>query len=190
MKTCNKCGSERPLDQFSRHARSKDGLQSDCKPCQAARNAASYAANRERVAAQGAVYYAANRERVAARKAVYYAANRERVAARAAAYAKTHPENRAAVMARHRARKAGAAGTFTAEQWLARLAYHGGKCFYCKTTEDIQIEHRIPLSRGGTNWPSNLVPACKSCNCKKWTKTEKEYLTFLRNHDTQNSFHV
>ena len=113
-------------------------------------------------------------------QAVRYAANPEKFRARDAAYRTAHPDKVAAQKARRRARKAGAAGTFSTEQWLARLDYYGGKCIYCGTTDNIQIEHRIPLSRGGTNWPSNLVPACGSCNSKKNTKTEKEYLTLLQ----------
>ncbi len=70
------------------------------------------------------------------------------------------------------------------EQIKSRLDYYGNKCVYCGSTEKIEIEHRIPLSRGGTNFPANLVPACKTCNCKKGTKTETEYknhLTSLEN---------
>ena len=37
------------------------------------------------------------------------------------------------------------------------------------------IEHKIPLSRNGTNNYDNLEIACKSCNSKKHSKTEEEY---------------
>lgn len=37
------------------------------------------------------------------------------------------------------------------------------------------LEHKIPLSRGGTNEYNNLAIACLSCNHKKHTKTEEEY---------------
>lgn len=37
------------------------------------------------------------------------------------------------------------------------------------------LEHKIPLSRGGTNLYENLGIACQRCNCKKHTKTEIEY---------------
>ena len=181
MKTCTKCRESKPTDQFHRKAASKDGLQGRCKVCQADQQAANRAANPEKIAAQQSACRAANPEKYAAQQSARRAANPEKFRAWDAAYAKAHPEKRAATTARRRARKAGAAGTFTTEQWAARLDYYGGKCIYCGTTDNIQIEHRIPLSRGGTNWPSNLIPACRSCNCKKNTKTEKEYLTLLRN---------
>ena len=37
------------------------------------------------------------------------------------------------------------------------------------------LEHKIPLSRGGTNKRYNLDVSCKGCNCKKSTRTETEY---------------
>lgn len=33
MKTCRKCGKEKPLDQFYNHPSSTDGKQSRCKLC-------------------------------------------------------------------------------------------------------------------------------------------------------------
>jgi hypothetical protein len=33
MKSCSKCKAERPLDEFSKHAKEKDGLYSQCKEC-------------------------------------------------------------------------------------------------------------------------------------------------------------
>jgi 5-methylcytosine-specific restriction endonuclease McrA len=33
-----------------------------------------------------------------------------------------------------------------------------------------QVDHVIPLSRGGSNWPTNLVCACGQCNSRKCDK--------------------
>ena len=69
----------------------------------------------------------------------------------------------------------------------------GGRCFYCgielpKNTDfkddgglivssrrNWDIEHVIPLSRGGTNDIDNLVPACQYCNGTKMVKTCQEF---------------
>lgn len=72
-----------------------------------------------------------------------------------------------------------APGHYTAEQWLARIMFYGWKCRYCRvllTADTITQDHQIPLIRGGSNWPANLVPCCKTCNSKKRTKTAKEFL--------------
>ena len=71
------------------------------------------------------------------------------------------------------------AGELSVESLKSRLDYYGWKCIYCGSSDKLEVEHRIPLSRGGTNLPANLVPACKSCNCKKGTKTETEFKILL-----------
>ena len=51
--------------------------------------------------------------------------------------------------------------------FLARCTYYGWRCFYCSIKVDqgtVTIQHRLNASRGGTNWPANLVPACFKCN--------------------------
>lgn len=48
-------------------------------------------------------------------------------------------------------------------------------CIYClKKIEfgEDTLEHRHPLSRGGTNDLSNLAVACRKCNLRKHAKTE------------------
>lgn len=42
MKTCPGCGEDRPLDQYRKARRSKDGLQWWCKECQRAAEQRSY----------------------------------------------------------------------------------------------------------------------------------------------------
>lgn len=80
---------------------------------------------------------------------------------------------------RRAARKRGAQGSHTLDQWLARVALHGWRCRYCRselTEATLTLDHAIPLSRGGTEWPANCVPACGSCNSRKRDKTLTEYL--------------
>lgn len=76
---------------------------------------------------------------------------------------------------KRRAFVSGAKGTFTTEQWECKVEYHGNKCIYCGSRGPLEIEHRTPLSRGGTNWVSNLAPACRTCNASKGSLTESEF---------------
>ena len=51
-------------------------------------------------------------------------------------------------------------------------------CYLCEKPIKFgldHLEHKTPLSRGGTNDYENLAVACRSCNCSKQDKTEKEY---------------
>lgn len=54
-------------------------------------------------------------------------------------------------------------------QWWLTLA-NRGLCHYCqrrfKPTE-LTMDHVIPLARGGTSVPANIVPACRACNREK-----------------------
>jgi 5-methylcytosine-specific restriction endonuclease McrA len=81
---------------------------------------------------------------------------------------------------RRRALEVSAAGECSKEQWKARVEFYGGQCWLqlegC-TGEADTMDHVIPLSRGGSNWPSNLRPACKHCNSSKKDKSPWDLLT-------------
>lgn len=49
-------------------------------------------------------------------------------------------------------------------------ATDGGKCLQCGSTNNLTIDHVIPLSRGGKNHISNYQTLCGSCNLKKGDK--------------------
>ena len=91
------------------------------------------------------------------------------------------PSPAAARMRRYRERQLAAGGRHVDPKWRARIEYHGWKCRYCgePLTEDtVTKDHAIPLSRGGTDWPANLVPACRSCNSSKRDKTPSEFKAY------------
>ncbi len=56
-----------------------------------------------------------------------------------------------------------------------------GRCIYCKDrlAFGYHVDHIIPISRGGTNFPSNLQLLCQPCNTRKHTKTHDEFLEVL-----------
>ncbi len=86
------------------------------------------------------------------------------------------------IMRQHKRRvtKLKAQGTCSKEQLAARFAFHGNRCVYCKCDGKMEADHMIPLTRNGTNWPSNFVPACVRCNRRKSRST---YFEFMRRSD-------
>lgn len=46
---------------------------------------------------------------------------------------------------------------------MARV-YLGGKCASCGSSEGLEIDHKIPRSRGGGGEISNLQLLCKICH--------------------------
>ena len=52
-----------------------------------------------------------------------------------------------------------------------------GHCYYCKRKvgDTYHVDHVIPLSRGGSNGPENIVIACPDCNHSKSDKLPSEW---------------
>jgi len=75
----------------------------------------------------------------------------------------------------HRRRLRAGAAVIKADDWLQLLERYGGRCGYCGTEGPLEMEHRVPIARGGTHALSNLIPACRRCNRRKGTKTEEEF---------------
>lgn len=44
----------------------------------------------------------------------------------------------------------------------------GAACLYCGAEGiELEIDHVVPVTKGGSNHMANLVPACKACNSSK-----------------------
>ena len=64
--------------------------------------------------------------------------------------------------------------------WEA-LGINPRTCTYCgvaldSTAAQLHVDHVVPVAAGGTDDPSNLVPACRSCNCSKGDKPLSDWL--------------
>ncbi len=187
-KRCTKCGETKPTECFSRRADRPIGLQSQCKACQNAyrdanrdRRAEIYsawsAANRERIAETKRTYRAANREHIEEYRRSWRDANSERDAETNRAWRKANPEAQKSKNLRRRARVANAEGTHNAADIQAQYKRQKAHCFYCeaKLGKSYHVDHIVPLSRGGSNWPDNIVCACASCNTSKGDKLLHEW---------------
>lgn len=62
-------------------------------------------------------------------------------------------------------------------QKLRREVLDGACCAACGATENLEIDHKIPISRNGTTERSNLQPLCGPCNAQKHTMTMEEFMT-------------
>lgn len=124
---------------------------------------AKYNATHPLTAAQRAARRAANREW----RAVHPSYERDKY--------HSDPAYRLRVIQKVRRREAKLAeGSLTLQQWRAILAAHGGCCAYCGGAA-TEMDHVIPLSRGGRHDKDNIVPACRSCNARKHAKTPEEW---------------
>lgn len=124
-------------------------------------------------AAHGERYRAERREELAAKQRDYYRRTRAARYAAMADYNARHPEMvkriRFANRANTRAKRWGAGKIYAKDLKDLR-----GPCAYCGGAQDTW-DHVVPMSRGGSNDISNLVPCCTSCNRAKARRTPEEW---------------
>jgi 5-methylcytosine-specific restriction endonuclease McrA len=172
-KYCSKCKAAKAVGEFHCNRRMPDGLAVHCKVCSAARGAAWYVANTEKVRAQGAAWRAANPEKYKARKAAWrranpdkakasddawraanpikaaairaawHKANREKSSAVSVAWCKANPDRARAKDHRRRARELSAPGSWTKADIATLLRQQGGKCAHSWCCVDITEKRHI-----------------------------------------------
>jgi len=194
MKTCTKCGVTKEVIEFHRHSRSKDGYQSWCRSC----FKQNWDSKPERNRANSAAYRAKHRERLKKQKLEYAAANRQREAARAREWSKKNPQRkreaalkwaqenpekatqmRRMIWHRRQARLKNVQAYEVSSRDMRRLLSSPCAVSGCLHT-DIQIDHVIPIARGGSHGIGNLQPLCAAHNQSKGAKTWMEFRLHLK----------
>ena len=106
-------------------------------------------------------------------------ANPLRAKAKDKAYRIAHPEICKAQASRRRVRLKGGEGSHTGHEIKVLFIKQKGRCAYCfiKLIGKYHKDHYIAVSRGGTDWISNIRLACGPCNSKKWAT---DALVFIR----------
>jgi len=170
FKTCSKCKEYKPIAEFPRHRENK--YQGYCQPCGLAVNAAWRSKNRP--PKSGVVRFNLPKKTPEERKAAklsfqrsYRNKNRDKV----------RLWNR---LGMHRRK---AAGQMPDKWFFSRMmCEQDARCPYCSALLPMkfEIDHKIPISRGGTNNPENLHLVCPTCNMRKNNKTHEEFIQRLK----------
>lgn len=88
-----------------------------------------------------------------------------------------NPEASLAILRNRKARKRQAQGRHTASDIRKLHKDQRGKCLCGGALGTVyHVDHKTLLSRGGSNWPSNLQLLCGPCNLSKGAKTQEEWL--------------
>ena len=105
----------------------------------------------------------------------YSAKNREKRRSQGKIWRQNNADKVAKFGRDKRAKRANAVGIHSAADILALFKDQRGKCAYfgkCGThiKNKYHVDHIVALSRGGTNFRSNLQLLCPNCNCRKHAK--------------------
>jgi len=111
----------------------------------------------------------------------YREKNKEKIAKRRKIWVKKNLIHVRTKVEERRAMKMNADGSYTAEEFIKLCNYYNWTCLYCgKKLDEITVtaDHVTPLSKGGSNYIENIVPACLHCNV---SKNNKSILSFMIN---------
>jgi 5-methylcytosine-specific restriction endonuclease McrA len=151
-------------------------------------NAAYYSKNIEKLRAVLLANYHRDRERRLPLMRAYYREHAEEIKQAAMAWMRNHPERMVEInrRAKQRYRKTAKGkmamrsdrikrkyrevGRIDSRAWQRKMRRLEGKCQLCGTTDNITVDHILPLKKGGTNHIDNLQPLCRTCNLKKHVK--------------------
>lgn len=137
MKTCKRCGHEKPLSEYRPDPRYKAGVGSWCIECHRARGSEWAKENRTRLTAKRAVWCAANPEKARAIDKKWKRGNKDKVSAQ---YRKWRTQNLAYDCARVSARKA--SKLKATPKWANQKAIND---FYKNKPRGFDVDHIVPL---------------------------------------------
>lgn len=142
-----------------------------CLMCVKEYSAKIYKENKTNVLASSRRWKRNNKKEKQEYDRIWYIHNREHSLDRSKIWQKNNPERKRATDHSYRARKSNAEGSFTAKEWINLCNLYGNKCLACGKETRLVADHIIPLSKGGSNWISNIQPLCLGCNSSKRDKT-------------------
>jgi 5-methylcytosine-specific restriction endonuclease McrA len=171
-KTCSICKQLQSIDSFGYNNKAKGYFKSQCKSCDTKRMKVYNAKNKNQIIENKRNYYLKNQDDLLLKRKIYRLNNHNKVTD---GYAIWLEKNRDVVRANAKNRKARlkAAKSFLVTSRDVRKILRN-PCIYCGSNENIQLEHVIPLARGGSHSIGNLASACAACNMSKnkWFVTE------------------
>jgi 5-methylcytosine-specific restriction endonuclease McrA len=74
-----------------------------------------------------------------------------------------------------RSRMVTSVGSYSVRDWMRLVNRYRGCCAYCGKHGNLTADHCIPVSRGGSNYIGNILPACMTCNSSKNARTIMEW---------------
>ena len=173
---CKKCQLEKPIDKFSKESRRASGIRTQCKKCYASYSRDWARKNSDVVNARVRAYHQKNKDDLNLKRAIRAKKNPEQTNESRNRWARNNPEKIRAsrVKSLHRRRALEKAFNYEVPVKAIRKMQNSA-CSYCGASGKIEIDHVVPISKGGRNSEGNLVPACATCNKSKSDKFVMEW---------------
>ena len=180
MRTCTRCKLEKDVSEFAK-------TETRCRECNRERAREYREKYPDRVKASQAAYNKTEKAKIRTQRwrenggAEYQAKwQRENKDKRAAAgrrsYRKNIEKERIRYTINNHKRRVATAGFVSAAD-LRRLREQ--PCVGCGTTDNLTVDHIIPLSRGGRHTIGNLQSLCGSCNSSKHARFMVEWRSHM-----------
>lgn len=185
-KQCSKCGITKSLDQFYKQKWCELGVRPECKACGYAQHKAKFdpikhreycRAYRARNPDADRKYYEKNKPRLIKAMAEYNSRNKEAYLARMRDWRKKNPEKVQVWVRNRRAKLKWSGGEHTIDDIKSLMASQNSKCIYCRhdIRKEYEVDHILPVSKGGSNDRTNLQLLCRACNLDKRDLLPDEY---------------
>ena len=155
MKTCTKCGETKALDEFGVRRNRPSGRNSACKECKVRAEKARYSVKKTEILAKQRQHRLENLDDYRRRGR---AQDRRRQGA-----------DSRLLNSRIQNHKRRAAEVYLVTDRDYRRILES-PCVACGSTKNIQVDHIIPIARGGRHCVGNLQALCGSCNASKGAK--------------------
>lgn len=127
-------------------------------------------------------YYDRNRDLLNEKRKIYKEKNKERLFTRNQELYEKNILTLKIKFSNQWCKKKGVEGTLVKEDVEKIFVKQKNRCYYCWNLligKDFQIDHYIPISKGGLNLVENIKISCKFCNMAKLNHDPTEFTQWL-----------
>ncbi|MBU2061948.1 MAG: HNH endonuclease [Bacteroidetes bacterium] len=167
-KTCVDCGDTKLAECFTKHRRL-------CKICTNIRNKKWIDSNPEKVKERNKRY----NKKYSKKKKRLFKEWREKNPDYQKAWRAENRDMCTEYKHRRRCRKNGNGRNDLTKEQITQFKIDNTCCIICMSGEDLVLDHKTPISRGGENTLNNIARLCRSCNSSKGDKELFEYIYSL-----------